>query len=1026
MVEKEMRRTRANPLATSSPTRDENADIRRLEDKVQRLEEVVLQLSLDLQAIKPLTGTAATNSQVAVVPQGVPDVVQKAVPAAAPSAVSPVAAPEPALGSTSQLSTAPNMSVTYEKAFELLGGEAELMKYKKVSCKKQAEVNSPEVVAELKHLFPRDYTKRLGFSMLLVNQPYVRDLDTLYIKSSEVHAPFAATLKTLADKYGAEAMVPPLKARLRAEMKAHHKYKDVNGVAWHRLTDIVRGTLAFGDLKSLYAGVDDIITYFNGNVKEYNDRYLEPLEGGYRDIQMVVQFQGVMCELQLNTRLMLNAKKTTGHRDFEVVRELQAAVKEGNLPRVANAMRFGLEHQGSTAGENKHMLANLLQSDAARTLPHTAARFGHAEILDEFIMHGADLSVQDRKGNTPLHHAIFNGHERSVWALVNSGKLDIAAALSVKNERGITPLVSGFLMLWRRPPESSVRAVATLAQVAGVERVRAARTVADLQVRQQLHPSRILVDYAADGNVLKMLEELRDYADPDSQRDGKSALAAAADNRHTEAFLTLLGFRASLDRPEGQKPWLQEAVDMNNRDMAAALLNTETVSCTGVNGMVLNALDLDEASSLDCWCMWSGIAAVGTTLYCAPSEASAVLKIDTKMDKTELIDCHLGILDGSSKWSGIAAVGTKLYCAPLNASSILVIDTATEPNEVSHIPCVEGRWKWRGIAAVGLKLYCAPSDASSVLVIDTATDPATTYTVPCGVEGKLSNGGKWWGIAAVGTKLYCAPRNAAQVLVIDAETDETSLIECGVEGRGKWRGIAALGTKLYCAPSDATTVLVIDTETDPPTTSTIMCYLKRTQGRYSKWSGIAAVGTKLYCAPHNASLMLVVDPEAEQTSTIGYRTQEDNLWTFLATLGTMLCCNPQQALSMIIGSVHGGKSTKPRGRSPTNSPGRSSTHSPTQKLFDLRVLESGRSLIDVEDDDRSLMSDGMSITATFQAELGLGKWQGIAAIGSKIYCAPHSISMVLSGQDRLSAWGLSEATARPETSRDTPRNSSWN
>ena len=49
---------------------------------------------------------------------------------------------------------------------------------------------------------------------------------------------------------------------------------------------------------------------------------------------LVVRHAGISCELQLSTELMLQAKATTGHRDYEVIRELKAATVAGDLGRV--------------------------------------------------------------------------------------------------------------------------------------------------------------------------------------------------------------------------------------------------------------------------------------------------------------------------------------------------------------------------------------------------------------------------------------------------------------------------------------------------------------------------------------------------------------------------------------------------------------------------------------------------------------------------------------------------------------------
>ena len=90
--------------------------------------------------------------------------------------------------------------------------------------------------------------------------------------------------------------------------------------------------------------------------------------------------------------------------------------------------------------------------------------------MHELIRCGALLKIQDTDGNTPLHLAVFRGHERTVWAILSTGSPD----LDIQNKAGQTAMVMGYLMLWQRPAESAIRAVLTLSQVM---RVVAAHTV---------------------------------------------------------------------------------------------------------------------------------------------------------------------------------------------------------------------------------------------------------------------------------------------------------------------------------------------------------------------------------------------------------------------------------------------------------------------------------------------------------------------------------------------------------------------
>jgi len=399
---------------------------------------------------------------------------------------------------------------------------------------------------ELKTLFPFDSNARAGFSTNLIHQPYVPDLDALYSKAEGVHMDFANMLIDLAAKTpNCRAIVGPLKSKVRARMKAAFKYRNAanNTVSWYRLTDLVRGTLEFRSIEDLYDGLENIVQHFGDSVKELNDRYQDPLPGGYRDIQTVVRFQGHMCEIQLNTAQMMQAKATTGHRNYSVYRELRSAVKAGDIGRVISAFEFGRQHLGGAVdSEGDHSgLKELLRGDAG-TLIHTAAIHGAPKILNAFLIYGADRNMQDKNGDTALHLAVYHGHEPCVWVLTHEGLAD----LDIKNNGGYTALVRGYMMLWQRPSEASIRAVSTLAQVAGVERIIEAKTVSAAAISSQLHQCRALVDHAADGSIPKMLEELRGWADPASKDgSGKSALGVAIAGGHRDAIDLLISFRAT-------------------------------------------------------------------------------------------------------------------------------------------------------------------------------------------------------------------------------------------------------------------------------------------------------------------------------------------------------------------------------------------------------------------------------------------------------------------------------------------------
>ena len=479
--------------------------------------------------------------------------------------------------------------ITYRKALQDIGGATKLAQYAQTSRSIEARTHDLALKAELKLLLPRDYKDRIGYSTLLVHQRFVRTLPELYAQARVAHHAFEELIYRIAHATGGTAIVPPIKGEARARMKALFKYCDAEGggIAWYRLTDIVRATISYPDIGTMYAGVDAVIACLpKEDILEFNDRYQKPLAGGYMDLQMVVRISGHVCELQLSTEPMLRAKETTGHRDFEVVRELKAAIKEGDLGRVESALEFGLEHLGSAkGGESAAALTELLRSDDACTLIHEAAARGSAEIVHALLCNGASANAVNKEGDTPLHIAVYRGYERCVWALVCDGDPDF----DIKNDEGQTALVMGYMALWRRPPEPARRAVVTLVEKAGAERVADARVVADVEVRKRFKPNLLLVDHATDGNVEKMREELQAYADPDSKRAGQSALAAALANPSTnqkEAVDLLLDFKASLS-----------TVDLKDKPEAARLLLSCGVEASELRKAGCSARDLMTAGA---------------------------------------------------------------------------------------------------------------------------------------------------------------------------------------------------------------------------------------------------------------------------------------------------------------------------------------------------------------------------------------------------------------------------------------------
>ena len=444
--------------------------------------------------------------------------------------------------------------LTCDEAFHADGGHREIGRFRSLSERLQGDVCNPQLAAVVKDWLPTEQRERLGYGVALVNQPFVSDLDELCAHAHVVHPRFDEAMASLSHETNAVKHVPGVKEADRAELKGHVKYREGAGkdVAWYRMTDLVRGTLGYDSIESMYHGLEHSIKTFGPSVREFNDRYQRPMEGGYRDLQLVVEFRVGdvvhLCEVQLNTRAMMRAKAATATRGHEVVQELATAITDGDPPRCRRALKWA-EQQLTPAADGGAALRPVLRTRAARTLLHDAAGAGHAAIVRELLRHGADPDAVDMNGDTALHLAVAAGHEGAVWALLSHQP---RPGLDIVNRKGESALVQGCWMLWQRPPEAAVRAVLALAHAAGVERVAQARDLVDREVARRMKPSRVLVDSAAAGNLKKVEGELRQCADPKSERDGVTAMQAACSNGHVDVVECLLRFGGTVGQAHAQ------------------------------------------------------------------------------------------------------------------------------------------------------------------------------------------------------------------------------------------------------------------------------------------------------------------------------------------------------------------------------------------------------------------------------------------------------------------------------------------
>ncbi|CAE7708352.1 unnamed protein product [Symbiodinium sp. CCMP2456] len=416
------------------------------------------------------------------------------------------------------------MPTNYDSALDLSGGKTRLHNYEAFSkeLKDKYEPNK-----DLVEMMGKDWQKRRSFSTKMNYQPYQNTLEELYAFCKEKAPIFFAKVRAVAERTGGRNVEPPLKGMQRCQDKAQFKYKDKNGeISWHRLTDIVRDTIVYQNLDDMYKGLRAIHEDEEIDIIECNDRYMNPLDGGYRDLQLSLRIEGMVCELQLNTKWMLHVKENAGHRAFEVSREVMAAVGEPDaVERCHNILQWGKENLGANADAELQEMLN----DDKKGLLHQAAKAGNAHLVSVFLAFRADVNRKDpKKLRTPLHEAMAHGNERAMWAL-----LCARADLQARDQDGQVPLLDGLLKLRQSGGDEGVaRLVSVAVQCAegGLEQLREAKDGLGAAVQRRLVQSQDLIAACVDGNLPKVKQLLVDWADPNTPntaKDGHPPLHAA-------------------------------------------------------------------------------------------------------------------------------------------------------------------------------------------------------------------------------------------------------------------------------------------------------------------------------------------------------------------------------------------------------------------------------------------------------------------------------------------------------------------
>ena len=270
---------------------------------------------------------------------------------------------------------------------------------------------------------------------------------------------------------------------------------------------------------------------------------------------------------------------------------------------------------------------------------------------------------------------------------------------------------------------------------------------------------------------------------------------------------------------------------------------------------------------------WGGVLASNACIYCAPTQNTNVLVINTLTNTT--INLAVGV---SGYQGGVLAPDGKIYFIPAGSpTSVLVVNpTDNSFTTFTGTASYTGGWVGGTLASNGL-IYCSPLNAVNVLVIDPINRTTSNLV---GAATYPASGNYSWQCAVLAPNglIYMPPTGATTTLVVDPLMNTTSNMAftagSAYQANGWIGGVLHPNGKIYCTPYSATSVLIIDPIAGTTNTTALALAASASPGvaAYTTpagWSG-ATLGPngKIYCSPHLATSFLVIDPTAGTTSNL--------------------------------------------------------------------------------------------------------------------------------------------------------------
>ena len=314
------------------------------------------------------------------------------------------------------------------------------------------------------------------------------------------------------------------------------------------------------------------------------------------------------------------------------------------------------------------------------------------------------------------------------------------------------------------------------------------------------------------------------------------------------------------------------------------------------DGDIVKLISLPDEHPKGRW-QWhgAGINKQKTAIFCIPSNAQEVLKVDLKTKTTSLIPIDYDEekypsfkIDLSNKfYGGILGEDNCVYGVPYRSCAVLRIDCDNDSAELVGPDYGVAGYNWHGGIQINGKIYAHPSHADDlVLVIN--TNPACPREEICSelpirratYDKDTRRNFKWLG-GSVGNdgNIYCPACDTSSILKIDTKTDECTTFGFAGKLKNKWQGgiLSPSDQCIYCIPADGREILRIFTGPDVEGENPIQLLGEVPQHKDKYQGGHCALDGRLYFIPENGYRVMMVTPPKQPPTIIDGKLPEGDV-----------------------------------------------------------------------------------------------------------------------------------------------------